>query len=72
MPIVYGFASLFSNPDEFKTLEILVKTKTQNIKAEDFKVILKPKSEQLYLFDNIDKNQPAKLTFTIKSASYFA
>jgi len=63
---------LFNNADAHRTLELAVKTESKNLHAEDFKVLLKPQNDSLFLFDSIDKTQPAKLTITMKSASFIA
>jgi len=72
MPIVQGFAALFYNPDIHRTLEVVAKTQQKNLHAEDFKVILRPQSDSLFLFNSIDKTQQAKLTITFKSAVFIA
>ena len=52
---------LVCNPDNEETLDLVAKTEAKNLQAEDLKLNLLAQSEKLFLFESIDKSQPAKL-----------
>ena len=52
MPIFGGYAVLLCNPDKLQQSEIVAQVKAKNINASDFKVNLKPGSEELFVFES--------------------
>jgi hypothetical protein len=56
MPVIQGFAVLMCNPESQHYIDLVIKTDSKNLRAEDFNVCLKANSEELFLFDSIDKS----------------